>query len=200
MAKRVIFILGLVSLPVALLLGAPLRQWIDGITRGNAVANFILWAGVLICAGAAVCASAWFLRVLDRAIIRRKASALDDLIKYARICRQDGGQLQAEAAAEQNNNVELQHYCEMARMLGENLDLLWRGSDASVLVLSRKGFNLSAVEALMTAAERHYDVEINGPLGANPNNPTEKMAATAPNNRQWLLSDRPGKIKVAWPV
>jgi hypothetical protein len=98
-----------------------------------------------------------------------------ELKKYAIICQQDGRQLQYEAANEQNCQVEFQHYCEMAKMLQENLELLWRGGDASVLVLIRKGLNLKGIESLMEAAERHYDVEINGPLGTSPMNQSDKM-------------------------
>jgi len=145
------------------------------VAGGRLGAALLLWSGVFVCTGVAVYTTAYIIYAITRLIARREASALLELNKYAIICQQDGRQLQFEAANEQNSQVEFQHYCEMAKMLQENLELLWRGGDASVLVLIRKGLNLKGIESLMEAAERHYDVEINGPLGASPMNQTDKM-------------------------
>ncbi len=175
MANWVAFVLTVVSLPTALLVGSPLHGWIAGKARGDTVTQVGLWLSVFLGIAAGVVGIAWFLRFVERLILRRRAAALDALIAWARLCRQDGIQLQVEAASEQNNEVDFQHYCEMARILGENLDLVWRAGDASVLALTRKGLDLAAIEALMDAAHRHYDVEIQGPLGTNPRNQSDKI-------------------------
>ena len=168
MVRRLTFVLAALSLPATLLLGTPLHDWIDEVAGGRASAGFILWIGVLLCAAGIVAVSIFALRFLERVVLRARAKGLDELIEYVVICQQDGQQLKDEAADEQNSEVEFQHYCELARMLREHLELLWRGSDASIMALDKKGLDMRAAKALMNAAERHYDVEISGPLGTSP--------------------------------
>ena len=175
MLKWLPHVLVTLSLPVALLLGTPLHDWIDDVGQGTDSAGIILWAGVLICAAGVVVATSLALHFLERAVIRRRAANLGRLLDIAAMCSQSGWHLHTEAAAETNTEVLFAHYCELGRMVRDQLELVRRGGDASVVAMGMTGLDTTAAEELMVTAGYHYGVEIAGPLGTKPSNITDKM-------------------------
>lgn len=171
--KQIASALAVVSLFATLLLGSPLHDWINDIVKGNGTARVIVWVAVLLCVALVVGIAVALLTWRERKAIRKRVLGLADLTEDLVICQQDGQQLQDEAAYERNDEVDFEYYCKMARTLSRNLDLLWRGSDVSAL-LRQEGVDLSGVEALLDAIDRHYQVEIGGPLGSSPAGPEDK--------------------------